>query len=115
VREPGPEPAGAGLSAGPMETQIAERDDLAERQQRNAYVVLLHVYTHALTTEDSPEIAVEALERDLALPRQEARALVWRLVRHGYLREVPGRTEVALTPAGQAYLERGAGRRRSVR
>jgi hypothetical protein len=91
------------------------RDPAEERRERDRYVVLLHVYTHALTAEGDTSMSVDRVASELVYDGAEATEIVRDLVRSGHLAADASGARVALTPDGQAYLALHAGRRKSLR
>jgi hypothetical protein len=89
------------------------RDATAERQEREAFVVLLHLFN---VSGGNPEleIAEARFSRDLALDGPVLSILVDHLVISGHVhRRVGG--GLFITAKGAGYIERAAGSRRSVR
>ena len=81
-------------------------------RERDTFIILQHVYT---LSESRPEgLPVTEIATDLALAPERAESLVEHLLNIDFLRLV-GSREVAVTPAGVAYVEELAWRRRTVR
>jgi hypothetical protein len=89
------------------------RDGARERQERDSFLLLLHL--HNLSA-GAPAVAlfVGQVAHELGFGEQAARLLIHHLERGDYARSVGG-SRVSITPRGAAYIEREAGRRRSVR
>jgi hypothetical protein len=90
------------------------RNHEEEIRERHRYVILLHLYTLG---EESVErgLPMDRVVRDLGFRQQEAEALVAALVRSGYVEYWTTTPGVKLTDRGIEYIERLAGRRRSLR
>jgi hypothetical protein len=90
-----------------------ERDDTAERQERDAFLVLYHIFSVTAANPDV-ELAAETLARDLAFERPDITLLVDHLALCGCVRcQLEG--GLSITPDGIDYIGQAAGRRRSVR
>lgn len=82
--------------------------------ERDRYIVLLHVFTCG----DPPFVefwTAEQIVRDLGLSRDQAESVLGTLVGAGFLSRSGAADGVAITQKGRDYLQRGAGRRRSIR
>jgi hypothetical protein len=89
-----------------------ERNPIAERQEREAYLLLFHVF-NVTAGDPAVELAPDRLARDLAFEWPQVVLLVDHLVMCGHVRcRVEG--GVCITPDGVDYVGT-AGRRRSVR
>ena len=82
--------------------------------ERDSYIVLLHLYT---LTELAPVLclAADRLVRDLGLPESRAEKIVRGLLDSEYVEYCGSGQGLVLTAKGVRYIEREAGRRRSVR
>lgn len=90
------------------------RDPEIERQERERFIVLLHVYN--LTWRAfAPALPIPRLADTLALRRDDAEAIVSLLLHHALVRAVGGGGAVEVAPRGVEYVEHLAGRRRSLR
>jgi len=89
------------------------RDEERERKERERFIVLLHVYT--VTAHEWSAVTVERIASALALAYDEARAILDLLLLHSYVVPVGGGTGVVVGKRGAEYIERLAGRRRSLR
>jgi hypothetical protein len=94
-------------------SERAHRDPTAERQERDAFLVLFHLFN--LSGSD-PELewAPDRLASDLAFERQYVSLLVDHLVMSGYVRS-RAESGLHITPAGIEYVGAAARKRRSVR
>lgn len=89
------------------------RDPAAERQERESFLLLLHVFN--LTAGDEAAVLSEvALERDLASDAATVQRSIDHLSGCGYLSWRPD-GGLAITRAGAEYVMRRAGERHSVR
>lgn len=93
------------------------QDESWQRQvsvERERYAVILHLYTYQELTPASCWTE-ERIMRDLGFSPERAELVLSTLVEAGFLhRSGPGQA-LALTAEAIAYLNGGAGRRRSVR
>ena len=90
----------------------AERNPIAERQEREAYLLLFHLF-NVSAGDPEMELAPDRLARDLAFDWSQIVLLVDHLVMCGHVRcQIEG--GVCITPDGVDYVGT-AGRRRSVR
>jgi hypothetical protein len=89
-----------------------ERNPIAERQERDAFLLLFHLY-NVTAGDPGMELAPDQLARDLAFEWPHVVLLVDHLVMSGCVRS---RVEggLCITPDGVDYVAT-AGRRRSVR
>ena len=93
---------------------MSTEESRKRRCERESFILLQHVYT--LASDDlKRSIRVARAAADLGLASAECWRLVDHLVRAGCLDEVGRGGELSLTATGVHYVERGAGRRRSVR
>ena len=95
-----------------MARYSSKRDPEREARERDRYIVLLHLYT--LCLEGSPaSVAPQRIARDLALSEAYEEDVVRDLVRA----EMAAFAGAAVVPTarGVDYLERRAGRRRTIR
>jgi hypothetical protein len=93
------------------------RDDNWELQvsvERERYVVLLHLHTCGELA-PAESWTDERIMRDLGFTRERAELVLGTLLSAGFLRRSAPGEALALTPEAIAYLNGGAGRRRSVR
>ena len=92
---------------------MRRRDLAAERQQRDSYALLQHIYN--LTGGDQTVRLLDmALARDLAFDHPTVLLSIDHLAAAGYIRcDVEG--GLAITRAGAEYVAGRAGNRRSVR
>ena len=97
-----------------MKPGAPERNVEEERRERDRFLLLQHVFTLA---EADPTTLLPAEQgwRDLGFSRTEGLSRIEGLVDGGFLVERGPRLQVNLTPRATEYLERVAGRRRSVR
>jgi DNA-binding IclR family transcriptional regulator len=97
-----------------MASPVRERDFEEERRERNRFLLLQHAATLA-EADPTVTLAGERLWRDLGFSLSEGHPLIRSLVRAGYLVERGAGPQVSLAPQAIEYLERRAGRRRTVR
>lgn len=97
-----------------MAPNSRKRDLEEEQRERNRFLLLQHVTTLA---EADPAVALagERLWRDLGFSHSEGLLLIHDLEQAGYLVERGAGPQVSLAPRALDYLERRAGRRRSIR
>lgn len=82
-------------------------------KDRDRYVVLLHLYS--LTEGDSaPSVTPQKIMRDLALSVGYADSLLRELIKVGFVR-LGAEDRLVLTSQAVRYIEKEAGRRRSIR
>jgi hypothetical protein len=94
------------------ETHDPERNPIAERQERDAFLLLFHLF-NVTAGDPGVELAPDQLARDLAFEWPQVVLLVDHLVMCGCVRcRVEG--GLCITPDGVDYVA-AAGRRRSVR
>ena len=101
---------------GDLETSdrdLQQRDRTAERLEREAYDVLLHVFTLCGASPDV-ECAELLLARDLAFEGSHLSLLIDHLVMSGCVRRRVG-GGLFITSTGSDYIEHAARNRRSVR
>lgn len=91
-----------------------ERDPLQEERERLRFRILKGVYEHGWKGGENP---VRALDIGLAmgLSREELFRTVVDLTQRSYLSFCSAGPQVCITDKGVAYVEGGAGRRRSIR
>ncbi|MEX2583553.1 MAG: hypothetical protein WD766_09770 [Gemmatimonadota bacterium] len=82
--------------------------------ERDAYVVLLHLYT---VTQAAPSAALapERITRDLGFTESNSDVILRALLYEGYVEHCGSAQGLTLTGKGSDYIERKAGRRRSLR
>jgi hypothetical protein len=97
-----------------MAAAVRYRDQHTEARERERFRVLAHIRT---CTDESGEHGVlcSCLADDLGLLRLEATELIEDLVICGLLDDSVSGPRVRITVRGREYLDRVAGRRRSVR
>lgn len=97
-----------------MASTQRKRDPEEEERERSRFVLLQHAATLA---EADPTVALpgERLWRDLGFPLSEGMPLIRDLVQAGYLVDRGPGPQVSLAPRALDYLERRAGRRRTLR
>jgi hypothetical protein len=89
------------------------RDPTLERQERDAFLVLFHIFNVSAGDPDV-ELAADQVARDLAFEMRDASLLIDHLVMCGHVRcRIEG--GLCITPFGKDYIDHEAGRRRSVR
>ena len=89
-----------------------ERNPIAERQEREAFLLLFHLY-NVTAGDPGVELAPDQLARDLAFEWPQVALLVDHLAMCGHVRcRIEG--GLCITPDGVDYVAT-AGRRRSVR
>lgn len=93
---------------------IRERDPLQERRERLRYEILKGVYERGWPDTGGP---VRALDIGLmmGMSREELFRVVLDLTHRSYLSFCAAGPQVRITERGVAFLEKGAGRRRSIR
>lgn len=82
--------------------------------ERERFVVLLHLYTLRQVT-PSAALTPAKVMRDLGFSSDRVQMVLDPLIRAGFLSLVGSGEGLVLTSRARAYLEREAGRRRSVR
>lgn len=97
-----------------QEPPSRERDTRREERERRRFEVLRGVYERSTSVGANP---VRALDIGLAigLSREEVFRTVLDLTQGRYLSFCAAGPQVSITERGIAYLQRGAGKRRSVR
>ena len=91
-----------------------QRDPTQEKRERIRFDILRNVYERCWSESDAP---VRALDVGLAmgLSREEIFRTVLDLTQRSYLSFCAAGPQVCITEKGIAYLQKGAGRRRSIR
>jgi hypothetical protein len=92
---------------------VSQRDYQEECRDRERYVILLHLFTLTQAA-DEDIFPSERIVLDLGFSQDRADALIQGMVLAGYLRYAVG-DSLALTRKGMDYIERQAGRRRTLR
>ena len=95
-----------------MRAGTRERNVAAERRERERYVILQHL--HSLEKETAG-MSVRKIAGDLGFPHCSAEVIVEHLITTGYLVCTPGIPCIRTSRRGAEYIERLAGRRRSLR
>jgi hypothetical protein len=90
-----------------------QRNSEWEGRERLTFAVLQHVLS--LDGEDLHQSLSTRIASDLAMERDETRDVLHALAAAGLIDWSPGGTRAAIATAGVRYIEREAGRRRSVR
>lgn len=90
------------------------RDDEAERQERNSFILLQHAYTLA-SAHPAAVLSGTQMAVDLGFAREEALPLIELLVREGYFTDRGVGPRISISQQGIQYIERLAWRRRTVR
>jgi hypothetical protein len=90
------------------------RSPQVERLERDSFILLQHVYTLTGANCGAPVNAGRA-GADLGFAQEETSRLVWYLSWVGYMKESAAGPHLSIAEEGIDYLERGAGRRHSVR
>jgi hypothetical protein len=102
-------------SEGDRQAEVArQRDAMREKRERIRFDILRNVYERSWSEGDTP---VRALDVGLAmgLSREEIFRTVLDLTQRSYLSFCAAGPQVCITDKGIAYLQKGAGRRHSVR
>ena len=91
-----------------------QRDPAREKRERVRFDILRNVYERCWSEGDAP---VRALDIGLAmgLSREEIFRTVLDLTQRSYLSICAAGPQVCITEKGIAYVQKGAGRRRSIR
>ena len=99
-----------------MTSTVSDRRTEGERWglERDRYLALLHLYNLAGSA-GVGLLTAETIMRDLAFTAARADLIVGTLVRGGLVHQSVVGGGLTLSPAGVRYIEREAGRRRSVR
>jgi hypothetical protein len=97
-----------------MVAAVRYRNTEVEARERARFRVLAHVHGRAGADETAPVLCARVAD-ELGLLRLEAAELIEDLLATGLLADAGAGPYVRITPAGIAFLERVAGRRRSVR
>jgi len=88
------------------------RDRHEERDERDRFVVLLHIYT--LAKAGVEKIGADRITSDLGLPAARSARLIGALEFGEFVRHTRG-VSISITRRGVEFIERVAGRRRSLR
>jgi DNA-binding MarR family transcriptional regulator len=97
-----------------LESPLQSEGQLTQRIiERERFAVLLHLYTYGHFTADG--IASDRIMKDLGLRQNRAEVLIRSLLGAEYLEHCRSGQGLVLTEKGREYIERHAGRRRSVR
>jgi hypothetical protein len=93
---------------------VRQRDPTQEKRERIRFDILRNVYERCWAEGDTP---VRALDVGLAmgLSREEIFRTVLDLTQRSYLSFCAAGPQVCITEKGIAYLQKGAGRRHSIR
>jgi hypothetical protein len=96
-----------------MGSEARDRDRDGEIEDRDRYVILLHLYT---LSQAGPvgQLGIERITSDLGLRETRCIELLRSLESGGYIASAVG-DRVAVTTRGCEYIEKLAGRRRSLR
>jgi hypothetical protein len=96
-----------------MGSEVRDRDRDGEIEDRDRYVILLHLYTISQTGPVG-HLGIERIASDLGLLEVRCIALLRSLESGGYIAHTFG-DRVTVTTRGCEYIEKLAGRRRSLR
>ena len=97
-----------------MARQAKRRDPEEEARERDRFVILLHMHTMSDATAGGP-LPTDRILKDLGFTRARADQLLESLYLAEYIRWTGLGDGVTLSRMGRDYIERLAGRRRSVR
>lgn len=90
-----------------------QRNPDVERLERDSFVVLQHAYNWQ--SEDGRRLSAWVIGSDLGLSPGDCTAIIGQLAFQGYLTWSGSGPGLRISPLGIDYVERLAGRRRSVR
>jgi Mn-dependent DtxR family transcriptional regulator len=89
-----------------------KRDPESEEKERASFILLQHIYS--LTGGGDEQFSLRKVASDLAFEEDQVAKLATHLIQAGILDGGPG-PDAKLRDFGRKYIERLAGRRRSVR
>ena len=98
----------------PEQPVLRNRDRAREEREQTRFRMLQAVYERAGARCEVPVFGLE-LGAALGLPREETFRAIYELAHRGFLSYRGAGPKVGIAEKGIAYLEREAGRRRSVR